>query len=116
MDNAESILTERVSPILSFGQIDKPNLEAASEREKKQAAKDFESLLLNHLLDEMKDTIGSWGYEKDGASTQIQGIFWMYLARDIANNGGIGIWEDIYKTLQNNGPAGQVEKSMDDII
>jgi len=63
-----------------------------------QVAKDFESVLLNKLLGEMKDTIGDWGFEKDGVCEQVQGIFWLYLAQDIANQGGLGLWKDIYES------------------
>jgi hypothetical protein len=47
----------------------------------------------------MKNTVGDWGFEKDGASQQIQGIFWLYLAQDIADKGGVGLWKDIYEFL-----------------
>ncbi len=73
-------------------------IDGSSDEKKKQIARDFESVLLNKLLDEMKDTIGDWGFEKDGVSTQIKGIFWLYLARDIASKGGFGLWKDIYES------------------
>lgn len=101
MDSAKLILTGQVSPPVPLEQLDKSKIESISEEKKKQIAKDFESLLLNNLLDEMKNTIGNWGLEKDGASMQVQGIFWLYLARDLANSGGLGLWKDIYQTLTN---------------
>jgi len=64
-------------------------------------AKDFESVLIYRLLDEMKDTIGDWSFEKDGVCKQVQGIFWLYLARDIASKGGFGLWKEIYDFLTN---------------
>ncbi|MHC4285516.1 MAG: hypothetical protein ACYSWZ_21475, partial [Planctomycetota bacterium] len=64
-------------------------------------AKDFESILLSKLLDEMKSSIGDWGFEESAASEQIQGIFWLYLGRHLANNGGLGMWKDIHETLTN---------------
>jgi Rod binding domain-containing protein len=76
-------------------------IDELSEAEKKQAAKDFESVLLTKLLDVMKDTIGDWGFDEDGASQQVQGLFWLYLARDIANQGGVGLWKDIYRSLSD---------------
>ena len=103
MDSANLILTGAVSPPAPLEQI--KNIDTTCEAKKKQFAKDFESVFINKLLDEMKKTIGDWGDEKDGASKQIQGIFWLYLARDIADNGGFGMWKDIYKSLndsQNN--------------
>jgi Rod binding domain-containing protein len=103
MDIAELILTQPVSPPAPLR--NSSELDGTSEEEKKQIAKDFESVLVNKLLDEMKNTIGDWGFEKDGASKQVQGIFWLYLARDIANNGGFGLWKDIYQFLTNSDQA-----------
>lgn len=70
-----------------------------------QATKDFESVLITKLLDAMKNTIGDWGLERDSASEQMQGVFWLYLARGIADAGGFGMWKDIYQSLQNPGQA-----------
>lgn len=108
MDSANLILTEPVLPPTSLLQvrgekitkhelsdIDPPI--ADSQERKKQIAKDFESVLLHKLLEEMKNTIGDWGFDKDGVSTQVQGIFWLHLAREIANQGGFGLWKGIYK-------------------
>jgi Rod binding domain-containing protein len=113
MDSPKLILTEQLSPPVSLKQLDKLNPEGISEQGKVQIAKDFESLLINKLLDEMKNTIGDWGFEKDGASTQIQGIFWFYLAQDISNNGGFGFWKDIYQTMMKNDQANPAGNMMD---
>jgi Rod binding domain-containing protein len=72
-----------------------------SDQQKKQVAKDFESILIKKLLDEMKSTIGDWGFERDGASEQVQGLFWMYLSRHLADNGGLGLCKDMYRFLAN---------------
>jgi Rod binding domain-containing protein len=85
-------------------------LDGKSEEEKKQIAKDFESVFVSKLLDEMKNSIGEWGFEKDGASEQVDGMFWMYLARDIADRGGFGLWKDIYKFLTNSDQTKAIEK------
>ncbi len=85
-------------------------LEGKSDEEKKQIAKDFESVFVSKLLDEMKNSIGEWGFEKDGASEQVDGIFWMYLARDIADRGGFGLWKDVYKFLTNSDQTKAIEK------
>jgi len=111
MDSVKLILTEPVSPPTLLEQLDKSMLNSISEEKKKQAAKDFESVLLTKLLDEMKKSIVDWGSEKDGASEQIHGIFWLYLARDIANNGGLGLWKDIYQYLTNAEHANTAQKS-----
>ncbi len=107
MDIANLLLTE---PVLSptpleiggtgFQPVKMSHQSSIENREsKEQAAKDFESVLLNKLLEEMKNTIGDWGFDKDGASQQVQGIFWLNMARDIANKGGLGLWKDVYEFL-----------------
>ncbi len=113
MDIITPISAGNVSSILPLNQLDQLNQDGITEQEKEQIAKDFESLLVNKLLDEMKNTIGDWGLEKDGVSSQLQGIFWMYLARDIADNGGLGMWKEIYKSLPNNGPVDSAGNSVD---
>lgn len=87
-----------------------------SEDKKKQIAKDFESVLLTKLLDGMKNTIGNWGLDKDSASEQVQGIFWLYLARDIANQGGLGLWKDIYEFVINGETKGAANNSVSENI
>jgi len=118
MDSVKLILTEPVSPPTLLEQLDKSKLSvrspqdnSISEEKKKQVAKDFESVLLTKLLDEMKNSIVDWGLDKDAASKQIHGIFWLYLARDVANNGGLGLWKDIYQFLSNAEQANTVQQS-----
>jgi len=111
MDSAKLILTGAVSPPRPLR--DLAGLDSISEEKKKQIAKDLESVFVNKLLDEMKNTIGDWGFDKDGASGQVRGIFWLYLARDIANNGGFGLWKDIYKFLTGPNRTKITRQSLD---
>lgn len=106
MDSAKLILSEPVSLPALLGNLNKAD--GISEQKKIQAAKDFESVLLGKLLDEMEKSIGDWGLEESAASNQTQGIFWLYLSRHLANNGGLGLWKDIYQTAIN---PGQTNKS-----
>ncbi|MHC4155610.1 MAG: hypothetical protein ACYST6_11910 [Planctomycetota bacterium] len=83
MDNNELILTGAVSPPMvlellggassckPLQDLDKNAAGELSQAKKKQVAKDFESVFISKLLDEMKNTIGDWGFERDGASQQI---------------------------------------------
>ncbi len=103
MDSAKLILTKAVSPPVPLENLTK--IDGISDEKKKQVAKDFESVFINKLLDEMENTIGEWGFEKDGASKQIQGIFSLYLSQHIANNNGLGLWKDIYQFLTDLGQA-----------
>ena len=106
MDSAKLILSEPVSLPALLGNMNKSD--GLSEQKKIQAAKDFESVLLGKLLDEMKRTVGDWGLEESADSKQTQGIFLLYLSRHLANNGGLGLWKDIYQTAIN---PGQTNKS-----
>ena len=76
--------------------------QSADTAHKKQFAQDFESLFIEKLLDEMKNTIGEWGLDQDPAAKQIQGLFWMYLARDVSQNGGLGMSKEIYQWLDQS--------------
>ena len=105
MDGSELILRESVVPpnrLPDVGQIS-----SASELRKQQVAKDFESVLLDRLVGTMKNTIVDWSSEKDGISKQVDGIFWSNLARGIADQGGFGLWQDIYKSLSAMDSAGK---------
>jgi Rod binding domain-containing protein len=125
MDSTKLILTQPVLPPALLEHLDGTafskrvaeqeagKIDGFSEEQKKQIAKDFESVLLNQLLDEMKNTIGDWGFDKDGASEQVQGIFWLYLARDIANKGGFGLWKDIYQFLTDSADTSTAAESLD---
>jgi Rod binding domain-containing protein len=113
VDGANLILTESVRPPDQLGQLELSSPNSTSEEKKKQIAKDFESILLSKVFNEMQNTIGDWGFEKDGAFKQVQGIFYMFLARDVANNNGIGLWKNIYEFLSNSDHANTAENSSD---
>jgi Rod binding domain-containing protein len=116
MDSTKLILTEPVSPPTMLENLEKSRLKSISDEKKKQVAKDFESVLLDKLLTEMKNSVVDWGLEKDAASKQTQGIFWLYLGRDIANNGGLGLWKDIYQYLSHSEQTNTVKQSVDSQI
>jgi Rod binding domain-containing protein len=108
MDQTNLILTQPILPPVLLDHCSRmpgvangcsDKIDNISEDKKGQVAKDFESVLLGRVLDEMKNTVGDWGFGEDGSCQQIQGIFWLYLARDVANSGGVGLWKDIYQFL-----------------
>jgi len=125
MDSTKLILTGAVPPpslledlsgnlfSRKIAKLEPGKIDGVSEEGKKQIAKDFESVLMSKLLDEMKNTIGYWGFDKEETSKQVQGIFWLYLARDIANNGGFGMWKDIYQFLTNPDQANTTTGTLD---
>ncbi len=92
---------------------------SASQRdeEKKQIGKDFESVLLTKLFDQVQASIGDSGFdEEDSGAQQVRGVFWLYLAQDMADKGGIGLWKDIYQHIKQMegaaNPAGSVDEEL----
>ncbi len=77
---------------------------AARDSEREKIAKAFESILLVRLMEQMKNSVGKWGFEEDPASEQVQGIFWMHLAEEMGAQGGIGLWENIYEYMNETAP------------
>jgi len=114
MESTKLILTEPVSSPNMLEQLDKSSLKNISDEKKEKIAKDFESVLLNKLLDEMKKSVVDWGQEKDAASKQTKGIFWLYLGQDIAKNGGLGLWKDIHQFLFNTEQTSTEQKILVD--
>jgi len=125
MDSAKLILPnplltpvppEHLSGTPFFNKIEKwqsGKTDEVPEEEKKQIARDFESVLLQKLFDEVKNTIGDWGFDKDAVSEQVQGMFWLYLARHIADNGGFGMWKDIYQFLNTSDRTNSAAELLD---
>ncbi len=92
-----------------------PDRTVAPGREEKMA-KEFEAVLLDRILQNMKKTIGQWGFEKDGATRQAEGLFWLYLAKDLSNQGGLGIWKDIYQFCKQRRSPNGTESLLDDTL
>ena len=68
-------------------------------RSVEQAAKDFESVLLYRMLEEMKRTIPDSGLLETGVSKQVEDIFWYHLAQEVASKGGLGLWSQFHGQL-----------------
>ena len=113
MDSSKLVLTEAVLPPSPLAKLECVKMEGFSEEKKEQIAKDFESVLVSRLLNEMKGAIGEWGFEEDGVSAQVEGMFWLYLAGEVANNGGFGLWKDIYDFLTDVEQANITTLSLD---
>jgi len=72
-----------------------------------KTAKDFESVFLGQMLEEMQKTVGQGGLLEDGASSQVLSIGWSGLAKDIAGKGGVGLWKDIARQVGRSQDAPQ---------
>ena len=129
MDGSELLLTTPVMPpeqldgaasLLSkvkAGQNADGNLSDTNKTEK--LAKDFESVLVTKLFDSMKDTVTELESqdEEDAAGGQVKGMFWMYMAQDVSEKGGFGLWKDLqrfFTDIQN--PAQPPAQTIDEGI
>jgi flagellar protein FlgJ len=115
MELNNALLTEPVSApeVLPYTE----GIENSPDEKKIQVAKQFESLLLNRLMEQMSNTIGQWDDKEDQAARgQIQGIFNMYMSEHVSDNGGFGIWKDIYKSLTEMQKQVDTPNSLDEQI
>ena len=114
--DAVSLAMERIDRLSQSGNSGTEGVRAfagRSDEEKKQLAKDFESVFIAKIFDQVKESMGDWGFEEDGASRQIRGLFWHYLAQDVADKGGFGLCQDIYRQLKQMEGAGITGPSLD---
>ena len=96
-------LQERRTAVLPV-HIENASLEAVadmSDLKKQELAKDFESLILTRLFNEVKASISASSFDDDAGSDQIHGMFWSFLAEDVADKGGFGLWQDIYQHFKD---------------
>jgi Rod binding domain-containing protein len=73
-----------------------------------KTARDFESVLLHRVFEEMRRSVPESGLLDSGTSDQVQGMFWMYLAQDVAAKGGIGLAKELsrqFSRMQHAKPS-----------
>jgi peptidoglycan hydrolase FlgJ len=64
-----------------------------------KVAHDFESVLLQKVFDEMRKTVPESGLLESAEGEQIQGLFWTFMAQDVADHGGIGLWKELARQI-----------------
>lgn len=72
----------------------------------KKIAKEFEGIFVRQLLERMQQSIPE-DEEEDSSTKQIKSMFWSFLGDSIAENGGFGMWEDIYEKMPKSGDSGK---------
>jgi Rod binding domain-containing protein len=84
---------------------------SATAKKTEQAAKDFESVMLTKVLEGMENTVSQFSTEdKEAGSEQVKGLFTLFLARDMADKGGLGLWKDLnvfFKDMQKTNNTSQ---------
>ena len=101
------------------GQVQRGDNETASVRQRdeqeKKIGRDFESVLLTKLFEQVQASIEDSGFdEEDSGSQQVRGMFWLYLAQDVADKGGFGLWKDIYQHIKQMQGMGDLAGSIDE--
>jgi Rod binding domain-containing protein len=72
--------------------------ENQSQETLKKVARDFETVFLHQMLNVMKDSVPDEESE-DSTGEQIQGMYWSFMAQAIGEEGGVGLWKDIYSAI-----------------
>lgn len=65
----------------------------------KKVARDFEGVLIEKLMQEMQNTIPESELFSSAGMKQIQSMFWSFLSDQVAQNGGIGLAQNLYRDL-----------------
>jgi flagellar protein FlgJ len=103
MDNLDLSL----KPLTGANLISQPDLTRAAKAAQsgqgagiEKAARDFESVLLHRLFEEMRRTIPESGLLESSGNEQIQGMFWMYMAQEVSAKGGIGLAKELARQFR----------------
>ena len=93
------------------GSVQSSDATSATDKKTEKAAKDFESVLLAKVLEGMENTVSQFSTEdKEAGSEQVKGLFTLFLARDMADKGGLGLWKDLntfFKDMQKTNNTSQ---------
>ena len=93
-----------VSPSLWNGQAVAPVIPTAGagadDDKLRKAAKDFEGVLLQQVMDSMRGPSSESGLLDGPDGQQVQGIFWTYLSQELGTSGPLGLWKQIYKEMK----------------
>lgn len=87
---------------------------SATQKKTEQAAKDFESVLLTKVLEEMQSTVSQFSTDEEAGSEQVKGLFTLFLARDMADKGGLGLWKDLNTFFNDMQKTNTTSQSLDE--
>lgn len=111
-------IQQRRRPCESVNAPASPGLAGEARRrdeQEKQIGKDFESVLLTKLFEQVQASIEDSGFDdQDSGAQQVRGMFWLHLARDVADKGGLGLWKDIYQQIKQMDGTGDLTGFIDE--
>jgi hypothetical protein len=124
MNGSDLLLTAPITPsgalettsAAKAGSTRSGDVGSVNDKKTEKIAKDFESVLLTKVLEGMENTVSQFSTEEEAGSGQIKGLFTLFLGRDLADNGGLGLWKDLnrfFKDMQKtNAPAQSLDEKL----
>ena len=83
-----------------------PGDKATAER----TAKAFEAVLTEMAFAEMRKSVQRSGLFDDPTSEQMDDLVWSLLGRQTGEQGGLGLWKDVYRQIAGPEAAGTVDQ------
>ena len=68
----------------------------------KGLAKDFESVFLDTIMKEMDKTVIESEMFNSSGMQQAKGIFRHFFSQELADQGGLGLWKDLYRDFSKH--------------
>ena len=122
MNGSDLLLTTPVAPpnLLEHtaagktGNLKSSGVASADDKKTEKIARDFESVLLTKVLEEMQNTVSQFSTEEEAGSGQIKGLFTIFLARDMSDKGGLGLWKDLNRFFKDMKTTDTPAQSLDE--
>ena len=96
------------------GSVQSSDATSATDKKTEKAAKDFESVLLAKVLEGMENTVSQFSTEEEAGSEQVKGLFTLFLARDMGDKGGLGLWKDLNTFFKDMQKTNTTTQSLDE--
>ena len=88
-----------INPLLTANPLDQAAQAAKSNKQIEHAAKDFETFLVQQLLEQMRRTIDESSLTEESTSKQMRGLFWHYLGQYVGQSGSLGLGKQLTENL-----------------
>lgn len=90
-----------IDSLTAANPLDQAAKAAKNHKQIEQTAKDFESFLVQQLLEQMRKTIDESSLDEDSTGKQMRGLFWHNLGQHVGQSGGLGLWKQLTEKLSS---------------
>ena len=94
-----------ISKELDPTQVRKLSQAAPEASQVEKAAKDFESVLIYKVLEQMRKTVPDSGLLEESGREQTESIFYMQLSQELGKQGGLGLWKQLAAQMKSHTAA-----------